>query len=256
MGRRQLHGLRWPRFRLQRRNRSRPRRNPRPWRRAAAALPTTVTSAADERALAQSVLRLLPQRESQVRKRPARGCRPQVDARQPRHRKAPRSRRHLGAGGPQVARRHDASGGSAAAGAAHLQVDDLLARERAGSHLDALHAASRTAPPQSNRVRQRHPRRARPRHRPEQVPAERRFDARFRQYRGRPGNLFDAGRSLRVGRGKDQPAGGGRAGDADAGGLSHAGRHLAGLPHRRAAVWHPRRDARVRTCFRPTANTR
>ena len=42
---------------------------------------------------------------------------------------------------------------------------------------------------------------------------------------------------------------------ADARRLPHAGRHVAGLSHRRAAVRHARRHARARTCFRPTANT-
>ena len=73
---------------------------------------------------AQPLLRLVPQRESQVRQRPARRRRPQADPRQPRHRETPRPRRHLGARRPQDARRHDASGRRAAAGSRHLQVDD------------------------------------------------------------------------------------------------------------------------------------
>ena len=48
----------------------------------------------------------------------------------------------------------------------------------------------------------------------------------------------------------------GEADAADAGRLPHAGRHVAGLSHRRAAVRHARRHARARTCSRPTASTR
>ena len=48
-----------------------------------------------------------------------------------------------------------------------------------------------------------------------------------------------------VGGAEDQPPRAGLSGGADAGRLSHARRHVAGLSHRRAAVRHARRHARA-----------
>ncbi len=82
---------------------------------------------------------------------------------------------------------------------ADLQGVDHLARKRTRSHRGRLHAASRAASPEPDRVRERHPRPAGSRHRSGQVSAVRRFDARLRQHRRRARHLLDAGRGVRVG---------------------------------------------------------
>ena len=99
------------------------------------------------------------------------GTGPNADAarklthRQPRPWTRRKQSRRVGADRPEAPRRHDAACRLAPSRAGHLQVDDLLARERARPDGDAVHAAARAAPAESYRVRERHPRPARPRDR-------------------------------------------------------------------------------------------
>ena len=148
--------------------------------------------------------------------------------------------RAQGARGPDAARR-DAKRPEPAVFDAHV----TRARKRAGSHGDGVRAAARTAPAEPHRVRERDSRPARSRNRRGEVSAVRRFDRRLRQHRRRARHLVHARRGLRERGAEDRAARARLSRGSGAGRLSHEGRHVAGLSHRRTAVRHARRHARA-----------
>ena len=137
---------------------------------------------------------------------------------------------------PQGAPRPDQA--TAAALVAHLTT-----RARSRRAREAESGARTDSPPESRRVRERHPRSVLARDRRVGDAAARRRGVRVRQHRGRARRLARAARALSDGGGQDHLAGGRRSGNPDGGtDLPHSPGCVAGHAHRRAADRHRRRD--------------
>ena len=160
------------------------------------------------RSLAATLLRRLPQRPDADRR---------ADAPEPRplaHRAGRPRDRDLGEGHPQAQHPLDAAGRPAAARRGDLRRADRLdrgPRRRGRRRAPRPGPAPRRAPVEPGRVRQRHPRPARARHRRADAAAAGRFGLRLRQHRRRAVGLADADRAVPVRLAQDRPAGGRRS---------------------------------------------
>ena len=187
----------------------------------------------------QPVLHRLSQRAGQGR---GHGLGAQAGARRARPGQPGARREDVGAGGPQAPRGHDAAGGHEAAGTGHLRRDDQLVRAGARRRGGALHAGAGPAPAESHRIRQRRPRSAGPSDidAAKYLPSDDSTSG-FDNIAGALGLSSTLVEAYVVGGAEDQPPRAGLSRAADAGGVPHARRHVAGLPPGRHAVRHARR---------------
>ena len=182
-----------------------------------------------------AVLPVLSQRPHAGREPVARGPRPRRGGRQPGA---------VGEGGAQAARGHDAPARRAAAAGGRLRRSPGLAGggDRPVGAVEA--GLQGAAPPEPDRVRQRHPRPAGPRGRSGDAAAAGRLEPRLRQHRGVADDLADPARDLRQRGRQDRPHGRGVLEDPDRGDLHQPDRQLAEPPPRGHAVRHPRGHGR------------